>query len=516
MNLIEQYIRKIILERDKTEVTTLSGYQIKILSSYIGDSEVERLRSKLVNDRAQENGCIQGFMIVAKKKNEKSDDSKLFDDVVEAMKTNKTLMQYYNKDYRLILSSPRKTSKRRKVFAVWILDMRNTSEFKQLLMRINNNVIQPLGKDISRNFNKFLTNETDVITQSQAILWINNLTEYLDTLKTSDTYVYNKIINPNDKRSSRLINSIPDFNKMLVGVNVDANSEFSNLKNGDIVTVDQEFQQKYNFSSTFRGKALVKIDVITGKPEIIPIEGALYANTFTSETTDADVMAFLPKFEGTFVNGRPSEGIFWFIDNATQKISAKNDGDPYYYQGTFDSTAAERYTFKFDTGKLYYWSKNDDEYGYFDGKFKNQDPWTGDTWQRLKPNLPYRRYGNLINGKAKTKIITFPYSYTLNTKYYLDTTDDTKVYGYFKDSGRWIQASKDSLVDLIDKELNIQSYGSSAVPIVDPDQCATLCKTFSEVDNFFTIKPNTDSKIQIFIYKKVGTAYKFKIGRAHV
>ena len=147
-------------------------------------------------------------------------------------------------------------------------------------------------------------------------------------------------------------------------LNIQSETGFSDLKNGDIVTVDQEFQQKYNFSSTFRGKALVKIDVITGKPEIIPIEGALYANTFTSETTDADVMAFLPKFEGTFVNGRPSEGIFWFIDNATQKISAKNDGDPYYYQGTFDSTAAERYTFKFDTGKLYYWSKNDDEYGF--------------------------------------------------------------------------------------------------------------------------------------------------------
>jgi len=149
MDLIEQYIRNIIAERD--EVTTKSGYKIKILSSHYGDSDVERLRSRLIQDRAKANDCVYGFGIVATKKNKTGSEDALIADIVDTMKQNPDIMQYFGENYRIILSKPRETGKRRKFYAAWVLDMSAKSLFANKLRLFKQ------FKDREGGFKKYIT-----------------------------------------------------------------------------------------------------------------------------------------------------------------------------------------------------------------------------------------------------------------------------------------------------------------------------------------------------------------------
>ena len=532
MDLIEQYIRKIILERDKTDVTTPSGYQIKILSSYYGDSDVERLRSKLVNDRAQENGCIQGFMIVAKKKNEKGDDSKLIDDVIDAMRMNKTLMQYYDKDFRIIMSEPRKIGKRKKVFAVWILDMRESSRFKQLLNRIDQVFSNPdairisIPKDAKSYILKFLAQDgTSVIQQRDAITWIDSVNGFLSDLKTNDTYTYNQILNPKDKFSVRLLSSIPDFNKMLLGVNVDDETDASTYK--QVVTIDDEWV-KNNFKINFRGTATVLASPITGEETVIPKEGSLYY----SVGTGAD-----PFYTGTFDDdGKPNDGNYIFGGPVGPTVK----GDPSSYTGKLTTNLAplldamgfdtgdKRITWSFIKGTLFYWHPKDPKYMYFEGTFKEKSPLNGNIYSRKTTEKviagkgdvqqieitrsEYELIGKVTGGKTKYygKNITLPYTFD-NTIYYQDPKNADSVYGYFDEIGRWIQVPKQTFVDYaIDKEISAEVYAKSVVPIVDPDLCSGLCKTFNVTDEFLTIKPNSNNYANLYVKTTKAGVTKFE------
>lgn len=536
MDLIEQYIRKIILERDKTDVTTPSGYQIKILSSYYGNSDVERFRSKLVNDRAQNNGCIQGFMIVAKKKNKNGDDSKLIDDVIDAMRMNKTLMQYYDKDFRIIMSEPRKIGKRKKVFAVWILDMRDSSRFKQLLNRIDQLFSNPdairivIPKNAKSYILKFLKQDgTSVIQQRAAITWIDSVNGFLSDLKTNDTYTYNQILNPKDKFSVRLLSSIPDFNKMLLGVNVDDETDASTYK--QVVTIDDEWV-KNNFKINFRGTATVLASPITGEETVIPKEGSLYYGV----STGAD-----PFYTGTFDDdGKPNDGTYSYTVPEGPTVK----GDPSSFTGKLTTNLAplldamgfdtgdKRITWSFIKGRLYYWNPDtsDLKYMYFDGTFKEKSPLNGNIYERNSTenvikadtktgakNIEYIRgeyklIGKVTGGKTKYygKNITFPYTFD-NNIYYQDPTNADSIYGYFDEIGRWIQVPKQTFVDYaIDKEISAEVYARSVVPIVDPDLCSGLCKTFNVTDDFLTIKPNSNNYAYLYVKTTKAGVTKFE------
>jgi hypothetical protein len=278
MDLIEQYLRTKLLERD--DITTKSGYIIKILSSYIGNSDIERLRSKIANNNAQNNGCVQGFVIVAKRKGKSNDnatasDSELYDDIVAAMQSNQTLMKYYNKDYRIILSEPRSSSRdRRKVYAAWILDMRESSRFKILLNRISSifNKIDDLNWTRQTEAFKFLTDDVIIIPQKTAIKWTESIENFLQNLQDKDAYTYNRLFPANDKYSKRILNSIPNFNEMLSGVKIDQEQDQVLDIN---VKIDADWVQK-NKNIPFRGYAKVITSPVTGELVITPVSGKLF------------------------------------------------------------------------------------------------------------------------------------------------------------------------------------------------------------------------------------------------
>ena len=535
MDLIEQYIRKLILERD--DVTTPSGYKIKILSSYYGDSDVERLRSKIINDRAQENGCTQGFMIVARKKVKTGNDAKLIDDVIDAIRANKTIMNYYDKDYRIIISQPRTIGKRKKVFAVWILDMRETSRFKQLLNRIDSIFSNPDAIRIKIPTNaktyvlKFLTPDVDIIQQRDAIIWTNSVTGFLTDLQNNDTYSYNQILNPKDKLSVRLLNSIPDFDDMLLGVKVDDEDATKIYKQE--VTIDDNWVAA-NFSVNFRGTAIVETSPVTGEMVVIPKVGTIYVGSVMGETR---FVAGNPLFTGTFdSDGKPIDGDYYYVGT----VAPAKTGDPSAFNGKLTTnltplldamgmeTGDTRIEWNFINGTLFYWSPDDPEYSYFEGTFKNKLPLNGNIYQRKTTTkvigkkdgaekLEYVRGGYTLVGKVTggkfkyySKNITFPYTYN-NTTYYQDPNNTDSIYAYFNEPGRWIQVPKQTFVDYaIDKEITAEIYARSVTPIVDPDLCSGLCKTFNEVDDFITIKPNSDNLVQLYIKKKVGTSTTFE------
>lgn len=530
MDLIEQYIRKLILERD--DVTTPSGYKIKILSSYYGDSDVERLRSKIINDRAQENGCTQGFMIVARKKVKTGNDAKLIDDVIDAIRANKTIMNYYDKDYRIIISEPRTIGKRKKVFAVWILDMRETSRFKQLLNRIDSIFSNPdairikIPASAKTYVLKFLTPDVDIIQQRDAIIWTNSVTGFLTDLQNNDTYSYNQILNPKDKLSVRLLNSIPDFDDMLLGVKVD-NEDATKIYKQE-VTIDDNWAEA-NFKVNFRGTAIVETSPVTGELVVIPKAGSIYEGGSAFGN---------PMFTGTFdSDGKPIEGDYYYVGEA----APTKTGDPRAFNGKLTTnlsplldamgmeTGQTRIEWNFIKGILFYQSPNDPDYAYFEGTFKDKQPLNGNIYQRkTTKNViskkdgaekfeydrgEYKLVGKVTGGKFKyySKNITFPYTYN-NTTYYQDPNNTDSIYAYFNEPGRWIQVPKQTFVDYaIDKEITAEIYARSVTPIVDPDLCSGLCKTFNVVDDFITIKSNSSNLVNLYIKKKVGTSTTFNV-----
>jgi hypothetical protein len=165
---------------------------------------------------------------------------------------------------------------------------------------------------------------------------------------------------------------------------------------------------------------------------------------------------------------------------------------------------------------------------YFEGTFKEKSPLNGNIYSRKTTEKviagkgdvqqieitrsEYELIGKVTGGKTKYygKNITLPYTFD-NTIYYQDPKNADSVYGYFDEIGRWIQVPKQTFVDYaIDKEISAEVYAKSVVPIVDPDLCSGLCKTFNVTDEFLTIKPNSNNYANLYVKTTKAGVTKFE------
>jgi len=514
MDLIEQYIRNIIAERD--EVTTKSGYKIKILSSHYGDSDVERLRSRLIQDRAKANDCVYGFGIVATKKNKTGSEDALIADIVDTMKQNPDIMQYFGENYRIILSKPRETGKRRKFYAAWVLDMSAKSLFANKLRLFKQ------FKDREGGFKKYITfnpmlqeDGTEIISQARAIEWTNSIVSVMqDLYKIKDTDVTYKSLFPTEEQAKEFKAAIPDFTDMLFGVKVDDEDVEQEKVETKIVTIDSDYVLTNKLNISFRGKAKIQIDPVTGQSKVIPIEGTLFSGniqlppSITIATTNvvedpyAAEYGIVPIYKGTFnENGELDTGTWYFVDPDQIPLHKWDEWwtgigkeDKIAFIGTFDPTSTGDKV-KFSQGKLYYKSSNAtrttwlDDAEYFEGTFKDTTPWNGDNYGK-DANGNSIRISYVKNGKVKGKKLTFPYTIS-SYKYYQDPTDPSQVYAYDAGCGCFLRVETRYLMDLADKEINTADFATKVVPITDPDINKQLCVTFKLTDNFITAKKTT-------------------------
>lgn len=522
MDLIEQYIRNIIAERD--EVTTKSGYKIKILSSHLGNTEIERLRSRLIQDRAEKNGCVYGFGIVATKKNKAGSDDALNADIVDTMKKNPDIMQYFKEDYRIILSKPRETGKRRKFYAAWVLDMSTKSLFANKLRLFEKLKARAGGfkKYISYNF-MLQQDGTEIITQARAIEWTKTIVSAMqDLYKIKDTDPTYNALFPTEEQAREFNAAIPDFTDMLLGIKVDDEDIKQEKATSEEVMLDSEWVIKHQINSSFRGKAKIQIDPVTAKTTIIPIEGKMFGGSvgitnITSRTgskTDTPTLvpgydviddlaaeaSIVPMYNGKFTdNGEFDTGTWYFVDHEqmppkwTDWWDAIAVDGKIAFIGTFDPTSKSD-DVKFLQGKLYYKSPNAtrgfwiDDAAYFEGTFKVTTPWNGDIYDMIKGQ--YARIAYVKNGKVKGKKRQFPFKYDSYT-YQQDPTNASQVYAYDTGCGCFLRVETRYLMDLADNEITTADFATKVTPIADPDINKQLCVTFNITDNFITAKPTT-------------------------
>ena len=311
---------------------------------------------------------------------------------------------------------------------------------------------------------------------------------------------------------------------MLLGVKVDDEDATKIYKQE--VTIDDNWVAA-NFAVNFRGTAIVETSPVTGELVVIPKIGTIYAGSVSTGN---------PLFIGTFdSDGKPIEGDYYYVG----PVGPDKTGDPSSFNGKLTTnltplldamgleTGQTRIEWNFIKGTLFYWAPNDPDYSYFEGTFKDKLPLNGNIYQRKTTTkvigkkdgaekLEYVRgeytlVGKVTGGKFKyySKNITFPYTYN-NTTYYQDPNNTDSIYAYFNEPGRWIQVPKQTFVDYaIDKEITAEIYARSVTPIVDPDLCSGLCKTFNVVDDFITIKPNSSNLVNLYIKKKVGSSTTF-------
>lgn len=521
MDLIEQYIRNIIAERD--EVTTESGYKIKILSSHLGNTEIERLRSRLIQDRAEKNGCVYGFGIVATKKNKAGSDAALAADIVDTMKKNPDIMQYFKEDYRIILSKPRETGKRRKFYAAWVLDMSTKSVFANKLRLFEKLKARSGGFKTYISFNFMLQRDgTEIITQARAIEWTKTIVSAMqDLYKIKDTDPTYKSLFPTEEQAREFNAAIPDFTDMLFGVKVDDEDIEQEKATSEIVTIDSDYVIKNQINTSFRGKAKIQVDPVTTRTTIIPIEGKLFSGAqkianaraddpsteyvpdklTTADDPYAADYAIVPIYNGKFTdNGKLDTGTWYFVEpdlvppKWADWWSAIDVDGKIAYEGTFDPTS-EGDKVKFLQGKLYYKTLNTpyagwrDDAVYFEGTFKETTPWNGDYYGKNAAGN-FVRISYVKNGKAKGKKLIFPYTIG-SYKYYQDPTNTSQVYAYDNGCGCFLRVETRYLTDLVDNEITTADFATKVTPITDPDINKQLCVTFNIKDNFITAKPTT-------------------------
>lgn len=531
MNSIDQYIRNKILEQ--TEVNTPSGYKIKILSSHYGNTDIERVRSKYIKDRAIANGCDYGLGIVATKKNKSGNDDLLIQDIVATMKQNPDILKYFSKDYRIILSKPRETGKRRKFFAVWIVDMSNKSLFANKLKLLQQRLAKQTRFQDIISKTMLLSDEksgSDIITQTRAIVWSESIVKIMqDLYAEQNTNTLYKELFPTESVAKEFKNAIPDFSDMLFGVKIDDDDVSKEQTKSEIVTIDWAWLEKNKTDFNFRGTANVILDPITAQTKVVPIEGKIY----TAGAKSMDATDFLsnkiPWFDGKFDNnGAPSEGKYYFnVGHAAAETSAAAAGypptesewlasltesEPAIYVGTMQITNIKKSndkTIKFLSGKLYYYPKGgdttlltfDEEWPYFDGTYKAQTPDNGDIFSYSSKNSKYTRTYQVVNGDLKKKTVSYPYVES-NTgyKFYIDSKTN-QVYAYDSGCGCWISVNQNILLDLIDKTITVSDFATKVTPITDPVINAGLCTTFNVDDEFKLIK-QYQTKEQFSIYKE--------------
>jgi len=505
MNIIEQRIRMYIQKQLISEADNKSGYDIKIPGTILA-GELKRWRVEHVNQQAQKNGCIRGFLIVATKRELSANDSLLMSDIVNTIKQNSTFSGYYSNDYRIVLSSPVERGKR-KIYAAWIIDMRTT---KPTPFRLLLNKLQEIQKrsifQMYQQFEKYVIGTTEIIDQSRAIAWINSINKYLAYLEKTKPDLYKKYF-PDTQVTKNQLKSIPDFtsmNRNIVPVEAGDGEDISPKS----IEIDQEWKNQNNFVTSFDGTAIVGTDPVTGIKTIIPVKGTI--EIIEDRSGRAGI------FDGTFKNGAPENGLLqWFPRNG----SSYDDNETTSFDGdlssriltTIDAEAGPTGHFHNDKikGNLYYNKKDDPGASKFEGTFTNNMPSSGFVYERDSELENYNLVGQLVNGKYTTlgKPVKYPYKTPGTGQMLYQLKDDLEyVYSWFPEKNAWGRVLTSMHTKLVNDIITADVFLKWINYITDPKLVTELSTKFNEGTNYVLIKPNTTIDVyDASTSKKIGT-----------
>jgi hypothetical protein len=512
MNIIEQQIRMHIQKQLMLEAEggNPSGYDIKIPSSkLVGD--LKRYRVERINKQAKEQKCLRGFLIVAKKVREPGDDSLLMGDITRTIAENNTFKQYYNNDYRIVISSPIQRGKR-KIYAAWIIDMRTAEPTPFLLLLNKLQKIQ--SKSVYQQyqeFEKYTIGTTEIIDQSRAIAWTNSIRNYLSYLETEKNALYLKYFGTSDGKLSadgeKQIRSIPDFSGMNRNIVSSETTVDTNIA-PKLTLIDADWIEENNFFTEFSGNAIVSTDAVTGIKTLQPVEGTLDVQERGTGR--------IGSFTGTFKNGAPYDGITEYL-GAHQKSFDEfggieifhKDDDITIFDGIYDQQLSvtinpsdgpdAKFTLDKISGKQYYHDNNDDKAYYFDGSFTKNTPSTGFYYERDPGSKDYIAIGQVINGTYSNlaKPVKYPYKGPNDKKTLYQPKDNPDyVYAWFADKNAWGQVLTVMHTKLVNSLITPDIFLKYINYITDPATVTKLSTEFNEGPNYVILKAATPIQVQ--------------------
>lgn len=501
MNIIEQRIRIHIRKQLMLEAAgdNLSGYEIKIPSSIlVGD--LKRWRVERINKQAIENKCYRGFLIVAKKVLLSGDDSLLMGDIANTIAENPTFITYFSNDYRIVISNPIQRGKR-KIYAVWIVDMRTAEPkpFRLLLDKLQ--AIQSKSVyQIYQKFEKYTIGTTEIIDQSRAIAWTDAIKNYLSYIEKETPERYSKYFGTND--GIKQINSIPDFsgmNRIKIPTEAEADGNIA----AKTTYVDYAWRTENGFKTSFEGDANVSTDPITGIKTMQPVNGSIRTIQRISQRKG--------QFIGDFKNGAPYNGKVWwepagdkFVDNEQTAFDGIFETDVSIGSINPEDSPESTFSFMPSNGKLYYYINDDLEGAYFEGTFRT----TEDSYE-LNNGFYYERElnseqsgrtsdytttGRVVNGTYSklAKPVKYPYKGTKDKKTLYQSKDNTEfVYAWFVDQNAWGQVLTSIHTNLVNGLITPDEFVKNITYITDPATVTKLSTEFKEGPNYVILKDKT-------------------------
>lgn len=500
MNIIEQQIRMHIQKQLMLEAEggNPSGYEIKIPSSkLVGD--LKRYRVERINKQAKEQKCLRGFLIVAKKVREPGDDSLLMGDITYAIAENPTFKRYFTNDYRIVISSPIQRGKR-KIYAAWIIDMRNAepTAFHLLLNKLQKIQVNTVYQEYQPFLKYTIGGTTEIIDQSRAIAWTNSIKNYLSYLVTEKKPLYLKYFGTDD--GEKQIRSIPDFSGMNRNIISSETTVDINIAPTE-TTIDDKWTEENDFYTVFRGKAIVSTDPITGIKILQPVEGTY--PMFERNTKRPC------RFTGTFENGAPVTGNTIY---EPKNGSTFTDNEITRFDGTYSSTIGYKIlpddeddktykSFHLDkiTGTQYYNKKEDPEAAFYVGSFTDNTPSNGFWHERESKSEQHVATGQLVNGKYSdlAKPVKYPYIDPSNKKTLYQPKDNPAyVYVWFADKNAWGQVLTSIHTKLVNNLITPDVFLKYINYITDPATVTKLSTEFNEGPNYVILKSATPIQVQ--------------------
>jgi len=507
MNIIEQRIRIHIRKQLMLEAAgdNLSGYDIKIPSSkLVGD--LKRWRVERINKQAIENKCHRGFLIVAKKVLESGDDSLLMGDIARTIAENNTFKTYFSNDYRIVISSPIQRGKR-KIYAVWIIDMRTAkpTPFRLLLNKLQN--IQ--SRDVYQyyqKFEKYTIGTTEIIDQSRAIAWTNAIKNYLLYLETEKPQLYSQRFGTDD--GIKQINSIPDFsgmNRIKIPTEAEADGNIA----AKTTYVDYDWLQQNGFNADFIGTAIISTDPITGIKTMQPVNGNMSIRKLRSDQKG--------DFTGEFKNGAPYIGSVQFYERENRDYV----NNITRYEGTMQATVSlniikpgdppeSDFQFFLLRGTIYYIIKDDMEAGKFVGTCSKNSNLAdnGLYYERESEDKDYDLVAKIVNGNyiSYGKPVKYPYKGPKDKKTLYQPKDNTDyVYAWFVDLNAWGQVLTLMHKNLVNNLITPDEFMKNITYITDPATVTKLSTEFNEGPNYVILK----DKIIVPILDNAGDSYTY-------
>jgi len=543
MNRVEQYIRSVLIQKrlleqhliedddskkkkKDLEFDPTTGYVYKIPKTTYGDSNLQKLRVHFIDNAAKENGATRGFLVVAIRKDKSKNPTyeQMISAIVDRMRMDKTLNEYYSYSYRIVVSVPKGTD-RRKVFAVWIVDTSTETPLGRLLELIKRYLNKTVSRELSlymKNILSFTSSDDEystlVITQPQAIKWTAALKDTMKTIEKDAPNWWEQNF-PATKQSTSMLNSVPDFRFMnRINVSTFQTKQPNQVTLGSQHVTPGSAADNFNIDTSFTGIADIGIDPITGYYSLTPLKGK---GRFRIPK-DCEQNCKYGTFEGEFQRGAYYDGTFTFdIDKNFNKYDkSKFIGTTIIYiQSAYNKTNGRvetEFEFEFDKGSMYYYRDQSDLYAFkYTGTFMGHDtPKNGVYYERNDASSEYTATGELKNGKfiAYEKPVTYPYTDpTTNKIVYTQSADDTRVYTYSIEENKWYVADKADHAKLVNKTMSSQEFISKMTTVDAPGDVDKLIKLFNiDVSKKYGTVRSDIKSFAVYQYEKDKGKFVFK------